>query len=177
MAIAEMADAREAADTACGRLVHATALDCIDAMRPPWRRAPLRPIIAHRHVDSLVVDGAPATVRTRIEKRASDWMLPFEWQHGPPAPGVVVGLKRLKPAGNTLRHCSHTYPEHNGSNRCPARPGCTLAKPQEGRSRTSRRLLAVSGCHGPGELVASVTRTSSPRYRAMVSRRLRGRGE
>ncbi len=89
--------------TTC-RLVHAASLDRVDAMRPPGRRALLRPVIAHRHVDALVVDGAAPTVGPRIEEGAANWMLALERQHRPSAPRVVVRLQRLKPTWNTLRH-------------------------------------------------------------------------
>jgi hypothetical protein len=68
MAITEMPDAGEPADATGCRLVHAAPLDRVYAMRPPTRRALLRPVIAHRHVNSLVVDGAAPTVWPRIEE-------------------------------------------------------------------------------------------------------------
>jgi hypothetical protein len=99
-----MPDASEPTDAAGCRLVYATPLDRVDAMRPPAWRAPLRAVVAHRHVDALVVDGTAATVGSRIQERAADRMLALERQHRPSAPRVVVRLQRLKPTWNPLRH-------------------------------------------------------------------------
>jgi hypothetical protein len=104
VAVTEMPDASEPTDAAGCRLVYATPLDRVDAMRPPRWRAPLRPVVAHRHVDALVVDRAAATVGSRIEERAADRMLALEREHRPSFPSVVVALERLKPAWSALRH-------------------------------------------------------------------------
>jgi hypothetical protein len=72
VAIPEMADAREPADTMGGRLVHAATFDRVDAMRPARRRALLRAVVAHGHVNALVVDRSAATVWPRIEEGAAD---------------------------------------------------------------------------------------------------------
>jgi hypothetical protein len=68
MAVAEVAYPRESTHTAGSCLMHAAAFDCIDAMRPTGWSAPFRPVIAHRHVNSLVVDGAAPTIGARVKE-------------------------------------------------------------------------------------------------------------
>ncbi len=126
MAVTEMPDAGEPADAAGCRLVYAAPLDRVDAMRPPGRRAPLRPVVAHRHVDALVVDRAAPAVGPRIEERAADRMLPLERQHRPAAPRVVVALERLKPAWNPLRHHLGDITNGRGRTACSGMGGAGL---------------------------------------------------
>src|SRR5215211_9161052 len=104
MAVTEVPDAGEPANATGCRLVHAAPLDRVDAMRPPGRRALLRAIIAHRHVNALMENRAAATVGPRVEEGAANWVLPLERQHRPAAPAIVVALERLKPAWSALRH-------------------------------------------------------------------------
>ena len=79
--------------------MHAAALDRIHAVRSPARRAALGPVVAHRHVDALVVDGSPFAIGARIEERSPDRMLPVQRQHRPSSVGVVVALEGLEPPG------------------------------------------------------------------------------
>src|SRR4029453_4681567 len=57
VAVTEMPDAGRPGDAGGCALGPAAPLDRVDAMRPPGWRAPLRAVVAHRHVDALVVDG------------------------------------------------------------------------------------------------------------------------
>ena len=104
MPVPKVADAREPTDPPRGCLVDASALDRINTMRPPGRRAALRPVIAYGDVDTLVVDRATPSVRPWIEERPADRMLSLKRQHRPSSPRVVVGLKRLESARDTVRH-------------------------------------------------------------------------
>ncbi len=108
--VAEVADAREAPPARRCREVHGPALDREHAMRAVRRMPGLGTVVPDGDVDAVVVDRAELRIRSRIEERAADRMLPVVRAHRPPAPGVVVPLDEVELPRNPLRHDRNMAP-------------------------------------------------------------------
>ena len=89
------------------REVHGAALDREDPVRALRRRARLGPVVAHRDVDSVVVDRALVRIGARVEERPANRMLAALRPDGPAPERVVVDLREVELPRDPLRHPSH----------------------------------------------------------------------
>ena len=102
--VAEVAGVDEPAGAARSRRGDAAALDRVHPVCPAGRRAATPDVVANADVDAVVVDRAAARVGPRVEKRATDRVLPVQRQDRPAAPVVVVRLAHLELTRDTRRH-------------------------------------------------------------------------
>ena len=91
--VPEVASVHEAANATRGREEDRPALDRIDAVCAPGRRARFGCVVTHRDIDPVVIDGALLRIRARVEKGTPDRMLLVVRPHRPAAPFVVIGLR------------------------------------------------------------------------------------
>ena len=117
VAVAEMGGVHEPAGASRGRKQHGAALDGKDTVRPVRGRARLRAVILHRDVHPIVVDRALVGVRTRVEERSANRVLPILRPDRPPAERVVVHLDEVELPRDPLRHVDFTIGRVRASER------------------------------------------------------------